>query len=133
MMTLSRHNNVGLSHHLTTPLGSNLGMLVAMAHIEHATELSGDEATAYKRSEAVRSGLRQAAADSVLNPAYAPTSSPYPALNAFAMAFWLIGDRESAKEMFRRIGDHPTRFPWAYEGDPGKVFATARQACTKRK
>ena len=115
------------------PSGSGIGALTAQAHLEHWLDLPKDERAGYMRRPEVRAELTEAAAASVLHPAYAATESPYGALNAFAMAFWLAADRNTARELFRRIGDHPTRFPWAYAGDPGKVFATARQQCRKRK
>lgn len=113
------------------PAGSNLGALTAHAHMEHWLDLPREERTAYIRDPAVAQELRDAAAVSVLHPAYAPTESPFPALNAFAVAFWLAGDHDSARQMFERIGDHPTRYPWGYCGNAGQVFATARQECTQ--
>ncbi|QMU77986.1 hypothetical protein GXW83_22100 [Streptacidiphilus sp. PB12-B1b] len=115
------------------PPGSTLGVLTAYAHIEHWFELPKAERPGYLRGGSVVAELKQAAAVSVLHPAYAPTESPYGALNAFAMVFWLAGERALARDLFQRIGDHPTRFPWAYVGSPGQVFATARQECKKRK
>ncbi len=115
------------------PPGSALGALTATAHLEHWLDLPKGEDAAYMRSGGVLAGLKEAAAASVLHPAYAPTDSPYSALNSFAMAFWLAGDRGTARDLFRRIGDHPTNLPWAYAGNAGRVFATARQECKKRK
>ena len=117
----------------TAPPGSNLGALTATAHIEHWLDLPYAERGGYARRAEVVAELRRAADASVLHPAYAPTESPHGALNSFAMAFWIAGDREAAGEMFRRIGDQPTRFPWAYAGDPGQVFAKARQECKMSK
>ncbi|MDH6109274.1 hypothetical protein P3T36_000046 [Kitasatospora sp. MAP12-15] len=115
------------------PPGSGLGMLTAEAHIEHWLDLPSPDDAAYMRSPEVVEELRQAAAASVLHPDYSPTESPYPALNTFALAFWLAGDLASARQLFERIGDHATRFPWAYCGNPGQVFAKARQECKKAK
>ena len=115
------------------PPGSGIGALTAHAHLEHRFELPKEERVAYMRRADVLAELKQAAAASVLHPAYAPTESPCAALNAFAMAFWLAGDRATARDLFRRIGDNPTRFPWGYAGTPGQAFATARQQCKKRK
>ncbi|MEY9878205.1 hypothetical protein ABH931_007732 [Streptacidiphilus sp. MAP12-33] len=113
--------------------GSSMGALTATAHIEHWLDLPQAERAAYIRGPEVVEELRRAAAASVLHPDYAPTVSPYPALNAFAMAFWLAGDVASARPLFERIGDHPTRSPWAFCGNPGLVFAKARQECRKGK
>jgi hypothetical protein len=115
------------------PSGSGLGVLTAYAHLEHWLDLPSGQDAAYIRTPEVRAELREAAQGSVLHPAYTPTVPPYPALNAFAMAFWLAGDFASGHDLFQRIGDHPTRFPWAYAGDPGRVFARARQDCKKGK
>ncbi|WP_157597409.1 hypothetical protein [Streptacidiphilus rugosus] len=115
------------------PPGSAMGLLVAYAHLERWLDLPKGEDAAYIRGAEVRAELKAAAQASVLHPAFAPTESPYVALNAFAVAFWLAGERASATEMFRRIGDHPTRFPWAYVGDPARLFAKARQESKKRK
>lgn len=113
------------------PPGSAMGMLTATAHLEHWLDLPQGERSGYIRSAEVRAELDEAAAASVLHPDFAPSESPAAALNTFAMAFWLAGDRRSAKEMFRRIGDCPTRLPWGYSGNPGQVFARARQQCKK--
>ncbi|MFC1429209.1 hypothetical protein ACEZDB_00850 [Streptacidiphilus sp. N1-3] len=115
------------------PPGSGIGVLTATAHLEHWLDLPKGEDAAYMRSGGVLVELKEAAAASVLHPAYAPTDSPHAALNAFAMAFWLAGDRATAHDLFRRIGDRPTRLPWGYAGNAGRVFATARQECKKRK
>ncbi|MEZ0070009.1 hypothetical protein ABIA32_006057 [Streptacidiphilus sp. MAP12-20] len=115
------------------PPGSGIGMLTAYAHIERWLDLPKGEDAAYMRRTEVLAELKGAAAASVLHPEFAPTESPYIALNAFAMAFWMAGDHRTAHELFGRIGEHPTRFPWAYVGDAGRVFAAARQECKKRK
>ncbi len=117
----------------TAQPGSNLGALTATAHIEHWLDLPYAERAGYIGRAEVLAELKQAADASVLHPAYAPTESPYIALNSFAMAFWLAGDHDSAGEMFRRIGDRPTQFPWAYAGNPGQVFAKARRECKTSK
>lgn len=115
------------------PPGSGMGVLIADAHVEHWLHLPAADRTAYIRSPEVLEELRQAASASVLHPDYSPTESPYPALNAFALAFWLADDQVSARQLFERIGDHVTRFPWAYCGSPGQLFAKARQECKKAK
>jgi hypothetical protein len=115
------------------PPGSGLGELVALAHIEHWLDLDQGPDDIYIRDPAVLAELRAAADASVFHPGFAPTSSPYPALNAFAMAFWLAGDKPAAARLFERIGDHATRAPWQYRGEPEKVFAVARQDCGKKR
>ncbi|MFC1421084.1 hypothetical protein [Streptacidiphilus cavernicola] len=115
------------------PPGSAMGMLTATAHLEHWLDLPKGEDAAYIRRADVRAELTAAAAASVLHPAFAPSESPCAALNSFAMAFWLTGDRATAGELFRRIGDRPTSLPWGYAGNSGQVFAAARQECKKRK
>ena len=115
------------------PPGSAMGELVATAHIEHWLDLERGEDAAYVGQPHVLAELKEAAAKSVFHAAFAPTSSPYGALNEFAMAFWLAGDKASAHELFKRIGDHPTKSPWQYRGDPEKVFAAVRHDCKKRK
>ena len=118
---------------LKAPEGSAMGQLVAVAHLENWLDLARAEDDAYMRRPEVLESLREAAARSVDHPAFAPTSSPYPALNAFAMAFWLARDVAAAHRMFQRIGDHVTKSPWQYLGDPGEAFAVARDECKKRK
>lgn len=115
------------------PPGSPLGALTATAHIEHWLDLPQAERSAYIRFPDVIEELRRAADASVLHPDFAPSESPYPALNVFAMAFWLAGDEAGARMLFERIGDYPTRSPWVYCGNPGLVFAKARQDCKKAK
>ncbi|WP_052440895.1 hypothetical protein [Streptacidiphilus anmyonensis] len=113
------------------PPGSPLGALTAAAHIEHWRGLPQAERAAYMCSPDVVDELCRAADASVLHPDFAPGESPYPALNVFAMAFWLAGDATRARPLFERIGDHPTRSPWTYCGNPGLVFAKARQETRK--
>jgi hypothetical protein len=114
---------------LTAPQGSAMGLLVATAHLEHWLDLPRGEDTAYMRDPAVLASLREAAGRSVDHPAFGPTSTPYTALNAFAMAFWLAGDRPTAHRLFERIGDNVTQSPWQYMGKPGAVYAVARTEC----
>ena len=113
--------------------GSGLGELIAQAHLEHWLDLDQGPDDAYIRNAHVLQELRKAAQASVFHPAFAPTSTAYNALNTFAMAFWLAGDKETAARLFERIGDHATKSPWQYRGDPEKVFAVARQDCVKKR
>ncbi|MBS2533244.1 hypothetical protein KGQ20_10710 [Catenulispora sp. NF23] len=115
------------------PPGSGLGELVAQAHLEHWLDLEQGPDDVYIRDAAVVQDLRRAADASVFHPAFAPTSSPYTALNTFAMAFWLADDKDSAGRLFERIADHATKAPWRYRGDPERVFAVARQDCVKKR
>jgi hypothetical protein len=115
------------------PPGSGLGEIVAQAHLEHWLDLEQGPDDLYVRHAEVLGELRRAARASVFHPAFAPTSSPYTALNAFAMAFWLADDKETAGRLFERIGDHATKAPWRYRGDPERVFAVARQDCVKKR
>ncbi|MEY9859450.1 hypothetical protein ABH935_005080 [Catenulispora sp. GAS73] len=115
------------------PPGSGLGELVAQAHLEHWLDLEQGPDDVYIRDAMVLKELHQAAEASVFHPAFAPTSSPYIALNTFAMAFWLADDKETASRLFERIGDHATKAPWRYRGDPERVFAMARQDCVKKR
>jgi hypothetical protein len=115
------------------PPGSGLGELVAQAHLEHWLDLEQGPDDVYIRDAAVVQELHRAADASVFHPAFAPTSSPHTALNTFAMAFWLADDKETAGRLFERIGDHATKAPWRYRGDPERVFAVARQDCVKKR
>lgn len=113
--------------------GSGIGEIVAMSHLEHWLDLEQGPDDAYIQNPTVVRELRAAADASVFHPDFAPTSSPYSALNTFAMAFWLADDKETAARLFERIGDHATKAPWQYRGDPEKVFAVARQDCVKKR
>lgn len=53
-------------------------------------------------------------------------------LNFLAHAEACEGREAEAAVLFRRIGRHATRRPWAYPGrDPGRAFRTARAAALR--
>lgn len=108
--------------------GSLISYLVAVAHLEVMVDLDSADLHGYLVTNDVRAELRSAADRSIwsssveLRPGW---PEPY---NAFAMAFAIAGDNQSAARVFDRIGDVVTTQPWAYlGGDVVKSFAAARQ------
>ncbi|MFG3352351.1 hypothetical protein [Streptomyces sp. NPDC048001] len=101
---------------LEAPPGTLLGGLVATAHIEHWLALGDGEDAAYMRLPRVTESLREAADHSVLHPDFVRKGSWVTALNAFAMAFSLAGDRDYARECFRATEGRVSESPWNYLG-----------------
>ncbi|MDN0195157.1 hypothetical protein [Streptomyces sp. S.PNR 29] len=110
------------------PDGSDAGVLVADAHIEHWLDLDSGEDTAYMRGLPVRDDLRHAAEVSVLHPGHRPGWEWIGAHSTFAMAFSLGGHREDAARHFAALGDRATEYPWAYLPDWRNQFAKFRKA-----
>ncbi len=111
--------------------GSLISYLVAVAHLEVMVDLDGPDLEGYLVTNDVRTELRSAANRSIWSPAVELRPGWPEPYNAFAMAFAIAGDNQSAARVFERIGDVVTMQPWAYlGGDVVKNFATARQRAT---
>ncbi|MFJ8358775.1 hypothetical protein [Streptomyces sp. NPDC093984] len=110
------------------PDGSQAGILVAEAHIEHWLELDGSEATAYMRGLPVRDDLRHAAQVSVLHPDYRPGWHWITGHSAFALAFSLGGHLEDAAPHFAALGNTASKSSWQYLADWKSRFAKYRTA-----
>ncbi|MEE4541950.1 hypothetical protein V2S66_08210 [Streptomyces sp. V4-01] len=117
---------------LDAPEGSRLGELVALAHLEEWRDRGGDPDSAWLGRPQVIEALREAAAHSVLHPAFGRRLDWPLALNAFAMAFALAGDHRSAAPLFRALGNRPTETPWIYldARSPLAAFRTWRARVT---
>jgi hypothetical protein len=86
---------------LNAPEGSPLGELVAHAHLERWLDLGGGEAGRnYLGRTTVRTELREAAARSILHPAYQRPRNWKAAYNSFAMVFSMGLDKKSAVPLF---------------------------------
>ncbi|MEV4536186.1 DUF4034 domain-containing protein [Asanoa sp. NPDC049518] len=107
------------------PDGSLLGALIPDAHVE----ASMDDRGGYWTAPAVREELHAAAARSVLHADYRPRAGSVWAMNLFAYAFSMTGDRQAAAACFAALGDRVTEYPWTYDtvlASPGKAYARHR-------
>ncbi|MBY8820154.1 hypothetical protein CP977_31365 [Streptomyces cinereoruber] len=108
---------------LGAPGGTQLGQLVAVAHVEEWLSLdSGPDATYIGRPE-VAASLNEAADHSYRHPDFVRRDGWLQVLNSFAMAFSLAGQREAARECFRAGEGRVTEFPWSYLNDSDPVAA----------
>ncbi|MFE0459541.1 hypothetical protein ACFW1A_09800 [Kitasatospora sp. NPDC058965] len=115
---------------LGAPEGSQLGELVALAHLEHWLDLDRGADQRYLTSQPVRLQLAEAAQRSVLHPAYVRRRGWAGPHNTFAMVLSLAGERNLARAVFAHLGDNVTEDPWDYlSKDPVEAFRLARKDC----
>ena len=108
------------------PEGASVHKIVPLAHLEEWLERSGPPE--YFRDRSVQAELVEAADRSVFSGRFGTEKQSMYALQTFAMAFHLAGDRDRAAQLFSRIGDVAVEFPWYYLGDPAAAFSRARAA-----
>ena len=108
------------------PDGSLLGALIPDAHVESSMERAG---AGYWLSDTVREELHAAAARSVFHPAFTARPGWVWALNLFAYAFSMTGDRQAAAACFDALGDRVTEYPWTYDS----VLARPERAYAKHR
>ncbi len=108
--------------------GSQIGSLVAAAHLENWLHLGrSEERAAYFARPSVRASINEAADQSVRHPDYRLWPGWPVTHNQFAAAFSLARDYPSAADQFRVIGTLVTRGPWQYfSNNPGYSFAERR-------
>ncbi|MEU6341939.1 hypothetical protein ABZ883_13480 [Streptomyces sp. NPDC046977] len=116
------------------PEGGPLGMLVAVAHLEHWVHLDSGPDGTYITQERVRQELHEAADRSVRHPGFAGRIEAPECWNAFAMAFALNGDKQAAAAAFAATGGLVTRFPWQYlnGADPRAPYRALRSGAGRR-
>jgi hypothetical protein len=110
------------------PDGSHSAVLVAEAHIEHASDLTGAQQAEYVRDVSVRDDLRHAAQVSVLHPDYRDGFQRITGHSTFALAFSLGGHTADAARHFAALGDTAAQSFWQYLPDWKTRFAKYRQA-----
>ncbi|MFS8478174.1 MAG: hypothetical protein FWJ93_04240 [Micromonosporaceae bacterium] len=111
------------------PPGALSPVLVVQAHLEHWVTLDGREGLAYLRSAAVRDSVDQAAARSVLNPAFRRPYGWVMAHSYFALYHSIVGDHRSAAVHFRAIAPFEVVQPWLYYyADGEQMFRRHRAA-----
>ncbi|MEU6866151.1 hypothetical protein ABZ924_23315 [Streptomyces sp. NPDC046876] len=107
------------------PEGLPNGALVAIAQMEQYLDVSQKSGTrvaeTYLREPGNQTRLLEAAARSVLHPAFASAFRPdspvaVAAHSAFAAAHCAAGRHAEAAPHFRALGDRATEFPWHYIG-----------------
>ncbi|MEV4623136.1 DUF4034 domain-containing protein [Asanoa sp. NPDC049573] len=112
------------------PAGNLLGALIPDAHVERSMEASAGD---YWASPAVADELRAAAARSVFHASFTRRPGWVWAMNLFAYAFSMTGDRQAAAACFDALGDRVTEYPWTYDtvlARPEKAYAKHRQRAT---
>ncbi|MEU9080226.1 hypothetical protein ACFYUY_00280 [Kitasatospora sp. NPDC004745] len=115
---------------LAAPEGSQLGELVALAHLERWLDLPDGEDRAYLASPEVVAELQEAAFRSVLHPDFVPVRGWQGPFNTFAMVFSLADQRRTARLLFDALDGMVTEAPWHYlSGDPVKAFRSHRDRC----
>lgn len=114
------------------PDGSLLGALVPDAHVEISIDNRADHWT----SPRVREELHAAAARSVFHPDFqGDRVGAVRAMNLFAYAFSMTGDRQAAAACFTALGDRVTEYPWTYDvilARPEKAFRRHRAKALNR-
>ncbi|MBV6701525.1 hypothetical protein KV557_31185 [Kitasatospora aureofaciens] len=117
---------------LAAPEGSQLGELVALAHLERWLDLPDGEDHAYLTSPTVLAELQEAAFRSVLHPGFTQVRGWQGAFNTFAMAFSLADQRKTAHLLFDALDGLVTESPWHYlAGDPVENFRAHRDRCAR--
>lgn len=89
----------------------------------------GDPATgaAYARRPEVRAEVAESYARSVGAPSHPRTGASLGPLNEFAAWFFLVEDRERARDALEKLGDEQyTAWAWSPLGPPAKQFSIAR-------
>jgi hypothetical protein len=108
-------------------------VLVAQAHLEEASDISDDKARRrYFKDRRVRDEIREAAARSVLHPAYQRTVGWVAVHNTFALMLGLIGDHVAAARQFDAVGHLVSELPWGYLGEPVAVFREHRARAMRK-
>jgi hypothetical protein len=109
------------------PEGAPNAVLVLEGHLERWLDVGGgDKGLAYLKGDAVQQEIMEAAARSVLHPAFRAGYRSAAVHNTFAMVFSLVGNQRAAATHFRAVGALITSLPWAYLGDPARVFQERR-------
>lgn len=107
--------------------GGALGVLVALAHLEHWLDLDSGPDAEYIRDPDVAAQLHEAARRSVFHAAYERGPGWIQQHNVFAMAFSLAGQEKAAADVFKVLEGRVTEFPWQYvNSEPVKAFRTWR-------
>jgi hypothetical protein len=105
--------------------GTNLPVLVAMAHLEHRYEY--EDRWAYMYRDDVGGEVRAAAYASILHPDYRASHFTAHAGNWFALALAHCGYLSDAESFFDMLGDaYVTKRPWGDGGDAAQSYANWR-------
>lgn len=116
---------------LAAPDGATQGCLVAQAHLEHLLDLEEKQQADYRKDLRVREEIHEAAARSVLHPAFNREYGWVDAVSRFALAYSLLGDHAAAAPHFAAVGNVVSTV-WEYFDDPVATFAEfRRKAMTK--
>ncbi|WP_121162782.1 hypothetical protein [Micromonospora pisi] len=118
---------------LAAPEGAPNAVLVVDAHIEHALlTLKGDDRARHFQRADVKEQVHEAASRSVLHPAYQRTVGWVSVENTFAFMFTMMDDYVPAARLFTGLGHLVSELPWAYLGDPVKLFGEFRDRAMKK-
>jgi len=105
------------------PTGMLHGVIPA-AHFEYWHSLSPNGAHRYITSEKVKNEVKQAYMEvehAEFGQGYYQKYQYYLALNYFALLFFLMGEKEKARIIFKRIGGKYTYRPWANMGEDSGI------------
>ncbi|MFY1636266.1 hypothetical protein ACN27F_23840 [Solwaraspora sp. WMMB335] len=112
---------------LAAPDGAAQGSLVAQAYVEHLLDLAAKQRDDYRKDPRVRAELGEAAARSVLHPAFDQQYGWINAVSRFALVFSLLGDHAAAAPHFAAVGNLVSEDVWGYFGDPVQTFDEFRR------
>lgn len=114
------------------PVGDVTHTLVALAHVERwmfASMNREADADGWWARPEVKDEVVAAAKRSVLSPDWRYDDRLRVAeLNAWALALFLVNERESARTILDRLAGVWTEYPWSYLGDPKLAYQRARVA-----
>lgn len=131
--TLEEMHGFARTEMLAAPEGAPNAVLVLEAHIEHALlELKGDERARYFRKPEVREQVQEAAARSILHPAYRRTVGWVAVENTFAFMLTMMDDYVPAARIFTGLGPLASETPWVYLGSPVDLFTQFRDRAMKK-
>lgn len=117
---------------LAAPEGAAQGSLVAQAHFEHLIDLEGSEQADYRKDQRVREELHEAAARSVLHPAFGTEHGWVEAVSRFALIYSVLGDHALAAPYFAAVGNLVSESVWRYFGEPVEMFDNFRREAMKK-
>lgn len=106
--------------------GSLLSTLIPQAHTERwlfAVGFDNDpRGNDYFKQEEVRQEILAAYSQSLGSPRHLLSPLSHFAANYFAYTLDHCGEWDLAAQLCQRIGQHPTKLPWALEGNPIQVY-----------
>jgi hypothetical protein len=107
------------------PAGSMSHVLIPQVHVERWVD-NNEVGVGQFQLPAVINQLDEAAAMSVLHPAFGKPLGWIRAHGFFAFAYTLADQLERARPHFLAMGNRVSTMPWAYAGNPALIYLRAR-------